>query len=104
MFYQKKTSKKTSKTKRFEYSLLGKQLKAQIDIAKDQCNFFKDQMNVNNNNKEEDMSDEDKSDESKNLKKFHAMLKDIKNIGRTTKPITIKSRGSNINLHPSITR
>ena len=104
MFYQKKTSKKTSKTKRFEYSLLGKQLKAQIDIAKDQCKFFKDQMNVNNNNKEEDMSDEDKSDESKNLKKFHAMLKDIKNIGRTTKPISIKSRGSNINLHPSITR
>ena len=99
-----KDFQKTSKTKRFEYSLLGKQLKAQIEIAKDQCKFFKDQMNVNNNNKEEDMSDEYKSDESKNLKKFHAMLKDIKNIGRTTKPISIKSRGSNINLHPSITR
>ena len=63
-------------------------------------------MNVNINNKEEDMKirDEDKSDESKNLKKFDAMLKDIKSIGRTNKPISVKCHSSNINHYPLIIR
>ena len=59
-------------------------------------------MNVNNNNREEDISDEDKNDESETATRFDAILKDIKNIGRTTKPISVKSHGSNINLHPLI--
>ena len=33
------------------------------------------------------MSDKDKSDENKIVKNFDAILKDIKNIGRPTKPI-----------------
>ena len=33
--------------KRFESSLLGKELKAQTDLTKDQHKFFKDQINVN---------------------------------------------------------
>ena len=33
------------------------------------------------------MSDKDKSDENKTVKNFDPILKDIKNIGRTTKPI-----------------
>ena len=48
------------------------------------------------------MSDEDKIDECKTTKKFDAMLKDIKNFGKTTKPITDKSHGTNIDLHPLI--
>ena len=39
--------------------------------------FFKDQINVTNNNREEDKSDEDKRDESKFPKWFDAILKDI---------------------------
>ena len=61
-------------------------------------------MNVNSNNIEEDKSDEDKNDESKTVKKFDAILKDINNIGRTTKPISFKIHGSNINLHSLIIR
>ena len=41
---------------------LGKELKAQTDIAKDQYKLFKDQINVNNKNREKDESDEDISD------------------------------------------
>ena len=49
MFYWKKDlSEKAATIKRFEYSPLGKELKAQTDIAKDQYKFFKHQMNVNN--------------------------------------------------------
>ena len=51
-------------------------------------------------NKEEDMSDDNKSDESKIVKMFDAILKDVKNIGSTTKPASVKSRGININPHP----
>ena len=36
------------------------------------------------------------------LKKFDAILKDIKNNGRNNKLISVKSHGSNINLHPLI--
>ena len=59
-------------------------------------------MNVNNNNREEDISDEDKNDESETATSFDAILKDVKNIGRTTKPISVKSHGGNIYLHPLI--
>ena len=49
------------------------------------------------------MSDEDKSrDESKMFKNIDVILKDIKNNGSTTKPLSIKTRGNNINLHPLI--
>ena len=41
---------------------LGKELKAQTDIAKDQYKLFKDQINVNNKNREKDESDEDIND------------------------------------------
>ena len=57
-------------------------------------------MTVNNNNIEKYESDEDKIDKSKTVKKLDPMLKDIKNIGRTTKPISLKIHGSNINLYP----
>ena len=57
-----------STIKRFEYSAFGKNLEGQSDIAKNQYKFFKYQMNVNNNSKEEDKSDEVKSDESKLVK------------------------------------
>ena len=56
-------------------------------------------MNVDNNNAKEDESGEDRSVESKTVKKFDAILKDIRNIGRTTKPICVKKHGSNINLY-----
>ena len=39
-------------------------LKVLTGTSKDRYKLFKDQMNVNNNNREEDMSDENKSDES----------------------------------------
>ena len=93
---------KAATIKRFEYSPLGKELKAQTDIAKDQYSFFKNQINVNNNNREGDESNKYKSDESKVTKRFNAILKDIKNNGRTTKPISVKGHGSNINLYPLI--
>ena len=41
---------------------MGKDLKAQTDIAKDQEKLFKDQMNINNKKTEEDESDEVRSD------------------------------------------
>ena len=56
-------------------------------------------MNVNKNNGEEDEIDEDKHDKSKITKNFDAVLKDIKNNGRTTNLTSVRSRGSNINLH-----
>ena len=85
---------KAATIKRFEYSGSGKELKAQTDIAKDQYKCFKDQMNLNNNNREED-----ESDESKTTKNFDAILKNIKNNRRNTKPSSVKSHGSNSNLH-----
>lgn len=41
---------------------MGKELKAQTDIAKDQEKLFKDQMSINNKKTEEDESDEVRSD------------------------------------------
>ena len=46
------------------------------------------------------MSDEDESDESETAKKFDAILKDIKIIGRTTKLMSLQSLSSNISLNP----
>ena len=96
---------KATSIKRFEYSPSGKELKVPTDIAKDHYKFFKDWKNNVIDNREarkndEVTSDEDKSDESKAVKKFDAIWKD--NIGRISKLINVKSRGSNINLHPLI--
>ena len=91
MFYRKKDLlEKAATMKRFEYSLLGKELKVHTDIAKDYYKLFKDQMNVNNNNREEDTSDENMNDEIGTAKKFDAILKYMKNIGLTTKSRYIK--------------
>ena len=40
--------------KRFEYSPFGSELKKQTDIANNQQKFFKGQINVNNNSREDD--------------------------------------------------
>ena len=45
--------------KRFEYSPLGGVLQKQTDIAKDHYMFFKDQINVNNNDREDGVKTED---------------------------------------------
>ena len=78
----------------------------QTEIAKHQYKFFKDQINVNNSNRKGDAKTEDDdnrvddtSDESNITKEFDAILKDMKNNGRTTKSMSVKSRGKNINLH-----
>ena len=60
---------KADTIKRCEYSPLGKELKAQTYIEKDEYKFFKDQKSRVVANKKEDMidkvkSDDDKSDES----------------------------------------
>ena len=56
-------------------------------LQKINTSFLKIKKNNVIDKKEEDMSDEDKSDENKTIKNFDTILKDIKNIGRTTKPI-----------------
>ena len=50
---------KTAIIKRFEYSPLAKRLKAQTSIAKNHYKLFKDQMNVNNNNRKDYIKKED---------------------------------------------
>ena len=50
---------KASIIKRFEYSPLGGVLKKQTDIAKDHYMFLKDQINVNNNDREDGVKTED---------------------------------------------
>ena len=45
--------------KRFECSLLDSEFKKHTDIAKGQYKFFKDQINVINNNREDDVKVED---------------------------------------------
>ena len=56
MFYQKKDLlEKVATMKKFQCLQLDKELKAQTGITKDQYNFFKDQMNVNNNNRKDDI-------------------------------------------------
>ena len=92
----------TAITERFEYSLLGKELKEQTDIAKNQCKSFKDKKNNVIDKRKDDISKEDVSDESKTVEKFEFILKDTNNNGRTTKSNSVKTRSSNINLHPLI--
>ena len=60
-------------------------MKKQTDITEDQHKFFKHQINVNNNNREEDESVEDKSGKSRIAERFDAILKDMNNKGKTTK-------------------
>ena len=74
---------KTSTIQRFEYLLLGSE--KQTDITEGQHKFFKHQINVNNNNREEDESVEDKSGKSRIAGRFDAILKDMNNKGKTTK-------------------
>lgn len=92
-----------------QYSPLDSELKKQIDIAKEKHIFFKDQINVNNINKEDDVKTgnldtrrEDMSGESNITRKFDRILKAMKNNGKTTKSISFISCGSNLNLHPLI--
>ena len=61
--------------------------KHRMALQKINTSFLKIKKNNVIIKKEEDMSDEDKSDENKTIKNFDAILKDIKNIGRTTKQI-----------------
>ena len=85
MFCQKKELlEKASTLIRFEYFLLGEELKAQTSISNDRYKFFKGQINVSSNHKEKDKSDEDKSDGSKTDQRFNTILKYLKNNGRTT--------------------
>ena len=60
-------------------------MEKQTDITEDQHKFFKHQINVNNNNREEDESVEDKSGKSRIAERFDAILKDMNNKGKTTK-------------------
>ena len=53
---EKDLLEKAATIKRFEYLPLGKELKAHTGIAKNQYKLFKDQMNVNNNNKKDDIT------------------------------------------------
>ena len=48
------------------------------------------------------ITEEDKSDNSQTVHKFDTILKDIKNNGRTTKPLIIIILDSNTNLYPLI--
>ena len=57
MFYQKKNLLAAT-IMRFEYSPLCSELKKQTGIAKDQYQFFKDQVDVSYNNKEDDVKAE----------------------------------------------
>ena len=50
---------KASTIKRFEYSSLGSELRKETGIAKDQYKFFKGQINVVNNKREDDVKAED---------------------------------------------
>ena len=57
---------KAATTTKNKNSLLGSKLKKQPDIANDQYKFFKDLINVNNNNGEDDVkTEEEKSDQKK---------------------------------------
>ena len=92
--------------KRFEYSPLGSELKT--EIVKYQYKFFKDQINVDNNHREDDAKTENDdnrvdviSAEDNITKEFDAILRDTMNNGRSTKSISVKS---NINLRPLIVK
>ena len=69
---------------------------------------MKDQINVNNNNREDDVKTKDGDNrgedisESNITNEFDAILEDIKNYGKITQLIIVNSQGSNINLKPTI--
>ena len=46
------------------------------------------------------ITEEDKDGESNITKEFDAILKDIKDNGKTVRLISVKSHGNNIDLHP----
>ena len=50
---------KAATIKKFENLTLGSELKKQTGIAKDQYKFSKDQINVNNDNRKDDIKKED---------------------------------------------
>ena len=97
---------KAAALKRFEYSLLGKELKTQTGVAKDQYKFFKNQVNnfIDKKEEHEDKKEEDKreEDERKTVKNFDAILKDIKNNGKASKLLIIRTRGNIVSLRPLI--
>ena len=59
MFYQKKGFQKKLLQSRFKYSPLGSELKKQTCTAKVQYMFIKDQINVDNKNREDGVETED---------------------------------------------
>ena len=86
-------------------------LEKQSDTGKDQYKFLKDQINVNINNREDnvkiedgDNNREDMSDKSNITKEFNEILEDIKNNGRTSQSISVKNHGSLSKLHQLITK
>ena len=54
---------------------------------------------IDNNREDGDNRKEEKSSESNIIKEFDAILKNIKDNGRTTTSIGVKKRGNTINLH-----
>ena len=69
---------------------------------------MKDQINVNNDNREDDVKTKDGDNrgedisESNITNEFDAILEDIKNYGKIIQLIIVNSQGSNINLKPTI--
>ena len=93
---EKDLLEKAASMKRFEYSPLSKELRAQTDIEKDKCKLSKGQMNVSNRNRGEEMSYE--SEVPKRL----TQSEKTNFFGKTAKQISVKSCGSNNSLHPPI--
>ena len=74
---------------------LGSELKREFNIAKDQYILLKDKKNnFIDNNSEQDISDV--------TKKLDAILDDIMNDRKSTKPISIESFSNNITLYSLI--
>ena len=72
-------------------------MKKLTQIVKDQYKSFKDEINVNNSNREDnvktedvDSRGEDMSCECNIIKEFETVLKDISNHGKTTKSMFLK--------------
>ena len=84
----------------FEYLSLGKRLKTQTDITKDQYKLLKDLKIMLLRITEKIVKIEKKIRVVKLilLKWFDSILKDVKNNGKTIKSIRVKSRGNDVNL------
>ena len=94
---KKKLLQKAVTIKRFEYSLLGKEFKAQTDIAKYQFKLLiPKNIAFDINNKYRNNREDNKSDESNITKGFDAILKDLKNNGKST--ISIRVTICNVSL------